>query len=137
MRNSYTGTDVVANVAYDLFTSSTVDGDPEYEFMIWLGALGGAGPISSTGSSIASVDLAGTTWDLYNGANGQMNVFSFVAKSNVENFSGDLVDFTSYLTSEQGVSASQILTSVGAGTEPFTGSDAVFTTSKYSVAVNY
>lgn len=132
----YTGSDIVANVAYDLFTSSTADGSAEYEFMIWLGALGGAGPISSTGSVIATPTLAGVTWNLFEGPNGQMTVFSFVAQSNVESFSGDLTDFTSYLISEQGVSSSQILQSVGAGTEPFLGTDAVLTTSSYSVSVN-
>lgn len=45
---TYTGTDVVADVAYDLFTSSTASGDEEFEVMIWLAAIGGAGPISST-----------------------------------------------------------------------------------------
>lgn len=45
---TYTGDDIVADVAYDLFTSSTADGDEEFEIMVWLGALGGAGPISST-----------------------------------------------------------------------------------------
>ena len=103
--------------------------------MIWLGALGGAGPISSTGSPIATVDILGTSWNLFNGMNGQMNVFSFVASSNVQNFSGDLTAFTEYLVANQGVSASQILQSVGAGTEPFIGSNAVLTTSKYSASV--
>lgn len=104
--------------------------------MIWLGALGGAGPISSTGSPVATPTIAGVTWNLYQGVNGQMTVFSFVAQSNVQSFSGDLVDFTGYLISDHGVSSSQILQSVGAGTEPFVGSDAVFTTTAYSATVN-
>lgn len=44
----YAGTDVVADVAYDLFTSSTADGDEEFEIMVWLAAIGGSGPISAT-----------------------------------------------------------------------------------------
>jgi len=32
----------VANVAYDIFTSSTAGSEPEYEIMIWLAAYGGA-----------------------------------------------------------------------------------------------
>lgn len=35
--------------------------------MIWLAALGGAGPISSTGSAIATVSLGGYSWYLYYG----------------------------------------------------------------------
>jgi xyloglucan-specific endo-beta-1,4-glucanase len=134
---SYTGTDVVANVAYDLFTGTTPDGDHTYEFMIWLGALGGAGPISSTGSPIATPDVAGHSWNLYEGLNGEMNVFSFVASSNIESFSGDLIEFVNYLVENQGVGGDQILQSVGAGTEPFLGSNAVFTTSSYSASVSY
>jgi xyloglucan-specific endo-beta-1,4-glucanase len=94
--------------------------------MIWLSALGGAGPISATGSPVATVTLAGTSW--------KMNVFSFVATSDVKNFKGDLMVFANYLTSKQGMPKSQILQSVGAGTEPFSGSNAVFTTSAYSMS---
>jgi xyloglucan-specific endo-beta-1,4-glucanase len=131
---SYSGSNIIANVAYDLFTSSTAAGSAEYEIMIWLSALGGAGPISATGSPVATVTLAGTSWKLYNGKNGQMNVFSFVATSDVKNFKGDLMEFANYLTSKQGMPKSQILQSVGAGTEPFSGSNAVFTTSAYSMS---
>lgn len=43
----YTGTDnMVANVAYDLFTSSTPTGTYENEIMIWLAEYGGVKPIS-------------------------------------------------------------------------------------------
>ncbi|KAF2010929.1 glycoside hydrolase family 12 protein [Aaosphaeria arxii CBS 175.79] len=131
---TYTGTSLVANVAYDLFTSSTASGNAEYEIMIWLGALGGAGPISSSGSPIATPTVAGKSWKLYNGPNGQMNVFSFVpASGNVSDFSGDLLAFVDYLSKNHGLSKTQILQSAGAGTEPFVGSNAVFTTTQYSL----
>ncbi|TDZ27898.1 Endoglucanase cel12C [Colletotrichum sidae] len=133
---SYSGSGLVANVAYDLFTSSTASGSPQYEIMIWLGSLGGAGPISATGSPIATPTVAGRTWNLYKGINGQMTVFSFVAPSNVQNFSGDLKAFATYLINSQGLPSSQILQSIGAGTEPFVGSNAVFTTSAYSAVQN-
>ncbi|KAL3454505.1 concanavalin A-like lectin/glucanase domain-containing protein [Aspergillus insuetus] len=130
-----TGSGVVANVAYDLFTTSSPGGSSEYEIMIWLAALGGAGPISSTGSSIASVTLGGVSWNLWYGWNGNMQVYSFVASSTTESFSADLVDFISYLENSQGLSSSQYLTHVQAGTEPFVGSNANFVTSAYSVSV--
>ncbi|OLN95239.1 putative xyloglucan-specific endo-beta-1,4-glucanase A 2 [Colletotrichum chlorophyti] len=133
---SYQGTGLVANVAYDLFTASTATGSPEYEVMIWLGALGGAGPISATGSTIATPTVAGKKWNLYKGTNGQMTVFSFVAPSNVESFSGDLKEFITYLISSQGLPSSQILQSIGAGTEPFVGSNAKFTTTAYSASLS-
>ncbi|KAI0970715.1 family 12 glycosyl hydrolase [Xylaria arbuscula] len=133
---SYTGSSLVADVAYDAFTSSSASGSSEYEIMVWLAALGGAGPISSTGSPIATPTIDGVTWNLFSGPNGAMTVFSFVAQSQVTSFSGDFKDFLTYLTTNQGLSTSQYLTSIGAGTEPFVGSNAVLTTTAYSIVVN-
>ncbi|EME47572.1 glycoside hydrolase family 12 protein [Dothistroma septosporum NZE10] len=135
------GSDVVADVAYDLFTSSSAGGDEEFEIMIWLAALGGAGPISSAygadgkPTAIATTTIAGTNWSLYKGPNGQMTVYSFVASSAVNDFSGDLGDFFDYLVAKQGFSSSQYLISAGAGTEAFSGSEVTFTTSAYIFAV--
>ncbi|KAB5583710.1 concanavalin A-like lectin/glucanase domain-containing protein [Coniochaeta sp. 2T2.1] len=133
----YSGTSVVANVAYDLFTSNSCGSQTAaYEVMIWLGALGGAGPISSTGSPVATPTIGGVSWKLYKGTNGAMTVFSLVASSSQTAFSGDLKNFLSYLTSNQGMSSSQCLYSIGAGSETFTGSNAVFKTTGYSVSVS-
>jgi xyloglucan-specific endo-beta-1,4-glucanase len=117
---SYTGSNIVADVSYDLFTSATAGGSNAYEIMIWLAALGGAGPISSTGSPVATVTLAGNSFKLYKGPNGSTTVFSFVAVNQVTNFNGDIKTFLQYLITNQGLPSTQYLTSVGAGTEPFT-----------------
>lgn len=45
---SYSGSGILADVAYDTFTSSTGSGNAEYEIMVWMDAIGGAGPISSS-----------------------------------------------------------------------------------------
>ncbi|KAJ5788574.1 Glycoside hydrolase family 12 [Penicillium paradoxum] len=131
---SYSTTDIVADVAYDMFLSSTADGSDEYEIMVWLAALGGAGPISSTGSPIATVNINGISWDVYVGPNGAMTVYSFVAPYTVTSFSGDLLDFFTYLENDQGLSSSLYLINVQAGTEPFTGT-ADFKVPSYSVSV--
>ncbi|KAL1651459.1 hypothetical protein SLS61_005410 [Didymella pomorum] len=131
---TYTGSNIVANVAYDIFTGATATGSAQYEVMIWLSALGGAGPISSTGSAIATVTVAGKQFKLYKGPNGQMTVFSFVAVSPINSFNGDLNEFLIYLRGNQGLPRSQILQSVGAGSEPFSGSNAVFTTTAYTLS---
>lgn len=135
---SYDGSDVVADVAYDMFTSSSASGSDEYEVMVWLDALGGAGPISSTGAAVATPDIAGASWELYDGYNGDMHVFSFVAAgaAGVEDFSGDLMDFLSYLVENEGMPSSQYLLSIGAGSEPFTGTSAVFSVASYSCGVS-
>lgn len=132
--HSYSTTNIIANVAYDLFLSSTANGSEEYEIMVWLGALGGAGPISSTGSAIATVPINGVSWDLWVGPNGDMTVYSFVAPSSVTSFSGDLLEFLTYLEDKQGLSSSLYLLKVQAGTEPFSGT-ADFTVSSYSASI--
>ncbi|KAJ6190739.1 hypothetical protein N7519_000760 [Penicillium mononematosum] len=132
--NSYSSTDIVADVAYDLFLSSTPDGSEEYEIMVWLAALGGAGPISSTGKAIATVTISGSEWDVWVGPNGQMTVYSFVAKSTMNKYDGDLLDFFKYLIKDQGLDNSKYLKTVQAGTEPFIGT-ADFTVPSYSVSV--
>lgn len=64
-------------------------------------------------------------------------MFSFLPAdgSQVTDFSGDMKDFFDYLISSQSFDGSQYLVSAGAGTEAFTGSDAVFTTTAYSLTV--
>lgn len=104
-----------------MFTSSTATGANQYEIMIWLAALGGAGPISSTGSPVATVTINGVSWKLYKGPNGSTTVYSFVAASTTKSYSGDLKNFFTYLAKNQGYPTSQYLLSIGAGTEPFTG----------------
>lgn len=103
--------------------------------MVWLAAIGGAGPISSTGSPVATPSIADTTWSLYEGTNGDTTVYSFVANSEVEDFDGDLNDFFTYLVDKEGVDDSLYITKLQAGTEPFTGNDAVFTTTEYTITV--
>ncbi|EAW23294.1 putative endoglucanase [Aspergillus fischeri NRRL 181] len=132
---NYSGSNIVADVAYDMFLSTSPGGDHNYEIMVWLGALGGAGPISSTGSPIATPTVAGIKFNLYLGPNGSMQVYSFVAQSTTKSFSGDMRDFFTYLEGNQGLSSDLYLVDVQAGTEPFSGSNAVFTVSDYSVSV--
>ncbi|CAL5872797.1 uncharacterized protein PFLUO_LOCUS7066 [Penicillium psychrofluorescens] len=132
---SYSTTDITADVSYDMFLSSSASGSDEYEIMVWLAALGGAGPISSTGSTIATPTINGVTWKLYYGLNGSTYVYSFVAESEVTSFSGDMLQFFQYLEENEGVSSSLYLVTVEAGTEPFTGT-AELTTSAYSVVVS-
>lgn len=102
--------------------------------MIWLAALGGAGPISSTGSPVATTTIAGVMWKLSSGENGNMTAYSFVASATTTSFSGDLLEFLKYLQTKQGLSSSLYLIDVQAGTEPFTGS-AALSVSSYSAAV--
>lgn len=133
---SYSGTSLAANVAYDIFTSSSASGSTEYEVMVWLAVLNGVKPLTSSGSPIANVTFSGHTFNLYKGYNGDVTVFSFVSPTKIHNFSSDLLLFLKYLVSNQGLPGSQVITTLGAGTEPFTGSNAVFKTKAYSVSLS-
>ncbi|KAF7158170.1 hypothetical protein CNMCM5623_002836 [Aspergillus felis] len=133
---SYTGSNIVADVAYDIFTSYSPGGSTAYEIMIWLAAIGGAGPISSTGSPIATVTIAGTSWDLFKGPNGATTVFSFVAHSEQTSFNADILAFFKYLIQSQGLPSSLYVSGIAAGTEPFIGSNAQLTTGEYVITVN-
>ncbi|KAF4137536.1 Glycosyl hydrolase family 12 [Phytophthora infestans] len=85
---------VVANVAYDLFTTSTPNGDAEYEIMVCLAAIGRAGPISATGKPIKTgVNVGGVNFNLYHGKNGNMTVYSYVASKQTNSFSADFKQF--------------------------------------------
>ncbi|KAK3670975.1 hypothetical protein LTR78_009091 [Recurvomyces mirabilis] len=140
---SYTGTNIVADVAYDMFTSSTATGSNQYEIMVWLAAIGGTGPISSGYGSdgkptiIATTTIGGHSFNLYKGPNGSTTVYSFVpASGQIASFSGDIKLFLAYLVQHEGLPNTQYLTSLGAGTEPTSGSNAKFTVSGYSVVIN-
>jgi xyloglucan-specific endo-beta-1,4-glucanase len=66
---SYTGQSLVTNVAYDVFTSSTVGGAEEYELMVWLGNFN-AGPIARYVSIALSPFLVQPSLTLFSPAHG-------------------------------------------------------------------
>lgn len=65
---------------------------------------GGIWPIteSSTGDPVTTVDLAGHSWDLYTGWNGDMRVYSFLPENDemISSFSADVKVFFDYLEAE-------------------------------------
>ena len=137
---SYTGTNIVANVAYDTFLGSSATGAQAYEVMVWLGDFGGCNPLSNNGyppTPIATPTIGSVTWNLILGQNGNVVVYSFVAQSKDDtSFSGDLLLFYKYLETNYKLSSSEYLQSIQAGSEVFTGSNAVLTTSAYNIVVS-
>ncbi|OWY93041.1 Glycoside hydrolase [Phytophthora megakarya] len=127
---------IITNVAYDLFTSPRIGGETAYELMVWLAALGGAWPLTSTGQPIKTVTLGGVDFNLYQGWNNKTKVFTYVAKNMATSFSADLKQFFDELPADNTIETTQYLTHVQAGTEPFQGKNATLTVSKYSAAVH-
>ncbi|KAJ7196269.1 concanavalin A-like lectin/glucanase domain-containing protein [Mycena pura] len=139
---SQSSTSVVADVAYDMFTSTSPGGSAVNEIMIWLANFN-AGPISATFNSAgqpvpvaSSVSLGGHSWNLYFGSNGANNVYSFLPTSGtVPSFNSDIMLFLNYLITNQGLSSSQFLTTLQGGTEATSGS-ATLTSSAFSLVIN-
>ncbi|KAL2823443.1 concanavalin A-like lectin/glucanase domain-containing protein [Aspergillus cavernicola] len=133
---SYDNTDINADVAYDLFTAADINHETssgDYELMIWLARYGVIQPI---GSQVGTADIGDTTWELWNGMNGDMNVYSFVASDPVTSFSADIKDFRAHLTGNYAYPAdSQYLITLQFGTEPFTGDESTLTVSQWSASV--
>ncbi|ETO75365.1 hypothetical protein F444_09007, partial [Phytophthora nicotianae P1976] len=127
--------DMVSNVAYDMFTSWTPAGHPNFELMVWLATYGGAKPKSTSGQPIKTVNVAGVDFELYSGYNQNINVFSYVAKQPVTSFKGDLKLFFNELPSSNTIDGSQYLQVLQAGTQAFKGTNAKLTVTGYSVNV--
>ncbi|UIZ20697.1 hypothetical protein KXD40_000435 [Peronospora effusa] len=124
--------DTVADVAYDLFTSSTPRGKKENEIMIWLTAIGGALPIGANrDQKLTTATIAGYQWHYYVGKNGDMNVYSFVATQQVSAFRGNLMEFFQHVK----LNTNQYLIKVECGTEPFVGTNVTLKVSHYSAAI--
>ena len=117
-----------ANVAYDIWVHSIAmagtNDDPTDEIMVWLYRANGAGPI---GTRMATVTIAGTSWDLYRGAitdssgRTRWNVFSFVRTANATTAVLNMMDFMNDLSTRGWMSSAKYVSSVQAGTEVFTG----------------
>jgi xyloglucan-specific endo-beta-1,4-glucanase len=136
-------TGIVANVAYDMFTSSSPYGPKMDEIMVWLGDFNSPGPLSEkytkTGQPYviaADVEIEGHTWNLYRGTNNGWKAWSFLPTNGatITYFSGDIKQFFEYLTSHGYISSSQYLTTAQGGIEVASGS-AKFTTYAYSLQI--
>ncbi|KAI7220634.1 hypothetical protein KC333_g2238 [Hortaea werneckii] len=140
---SYTGTNLAANVAYDTFVGTSPNGANAFEVMVWLGLYGNISPLSSNGypfTPIASPIINGVQFDLAYGLNGNVKVYSFVARNRAAtSFSGDFLNFYKYLQQNyatNGFNSNLYLQAFQAGTEVFTGNNAKFDTTAYSVSIN-
>lgn len=137
--DSYTGSNVIGDISYDMFLGNAATGQASYEVMIWLAKLGSAFPMSYTANAIATLTIADTGFQLYeggHGGHGASTIFTFVADSEQSSYSGDLLAFFDYLVDHEGVSSSLYLQTIGAGMEAFAGANVNFQTSAYTLSVD-
>ncbi len=111
------------DAAYDIWLNAdtNVTGVQDTEIMIWLNHTGSIQPI---GSQTGTASLAGKSWNVWTGNNGQNNVVSYVANpAGVTSFSFSVLDFindTLRRGSQYG-NTSWYLTSIQDGFEPWIG----------------
>jgi hypothetical protein len=111
------------NAAYDIWINADTDvsGVQDTEIMIWLNRQGSIQPI---GSPVSTVTLAGRSWQVWVGSNGQNNVVSYLATSvPITSISFNARDFIldAITRGSNFGTTSWYLTSVQAGFEPWVG----------------
>ena len=67
--------------------------------------LGRFGDVWPIGRQISTVNVAGRQWQLYDGYNGAMRVYSFVSPSQINNFQANLKEFFNHLSANHGYPA--------------------------------
>ncbi len=110
------------DAAYDIWfhrsqPSATTGQNDGAELMIWLNRQGSIQPI---GSKVATVNLAGSTWDVWFGNTG-WNVVSYVRTSTAGSVSFSVKTFFDDMLARGYGQSSWYLTSVQAGFEPWIG----------------
>ncbi len=125
------------DAAYDIWLNATTDvsGVQDTEIMIWLNHTGSVQPV---GSQTGTASLAGKSWNVWTGNNGQNNVVSYVANpAGVTSLSLDVKAFINDTLSRgaQYGSASWYLTSIQDGFEPWIGGVGLAVTN-FSATVN-
>ncbi|MFF7966496.1 glycoside hydrolase [Streptomyces sp. NPDC007903] len=124
----------VYDAAYDIWLDPTPkrDGVNKTEIMIWLNR---TGPIQPIGSQTGTVSLAGRTWNVWRGSNGQNDVISYVAPSSLTGLNFNVKEFINHTVSQGLATPDWYLTSVQAGFEPWQNGAGLAVTN-FSVSVN-
>jgi hypothetical protein len=111
------------NAAYDIWINAdtNVTGVQDTEIMVWLNRQGSIRPI---GSSTGNVTLAGRSWEVWVGSNGQNNVVSYLFTGNpITSITFNARDFIldAVTRGSNFGTTSWYLTSIQAGFEPWIG----------------
>ncbi|HXX77105.1 MAG TPA: hypothetical protein VEI53_01325 [Ktedonobacteraceae bacterium] len=129
------GPNTTFNIAYDLWLHkipNPASDAPSDEIMLWLYKQGDIHPV---GSPVATVNLDGTSWTLWEGSRSSWQVHTFVRDTGTTTGqSVNLDDFLHYLVANRGLSSNKYLTGVEAGSEVWLGS-AELDTDSYSTDV--
>src|SRR5690242_3482181 len=117
---TYPNNGSVFDASYDIWFDPTPRTDGQNtgaELMVWLNHTGSVQPV---GSRVATVNLAGGTWDVWYGNSG-WNVVSYVRTSATSSISFPVSAFYNDMLSRGYAQSSWYITSVQAGFEPWVG----------------
>jgi hypothetical protein len=125
------------DAAFDIWMNvdNNVSGVQDTEIMIWLNRQGGIQPI---GGPVGTVNLAGRSWQVWTGSNGQNNVVSYLFQgSALSSFNADVMEFVRDTLSRgsQYGNNNWWLTSIQMGFEPWIGGVGL-TVNSFSQAIN-
>ncbi len=130
---TYPNNGSVYDASYDLWFDPTARTDGQNtgaELMIWLNRTGSVQPV---GSRVATVNLAGGTWDVWYGNSG-WNVISYVRTSATNSINFTVNDFWTDVVNRGYGQRSWYMTSVQAGFEPWVnGTGLAVTNFSYTV----
>ena len=126
------------DAAFDIWMNvdNNVTGVQDTEIMIWLNRQGGIEPIG--GDPVATANIAGRTWEVWIGNNGQNNVVSYLfTGSPLSSFNADVMAFVRDTLSRgsQFGNNNWWLTSIQMGFEPWIGGVGL-TVNSFSQAIN-
>jgi chitodextrinase len=110
----------VWDAAYDIWFDPTPRTDGQNtgaEIMVWLNKLGSIQPV---GSQVGTVNIAGATWNVWEGNTG-WNVVSYVRQSGTTSLTFNVDQFYGDAVSRGYAQRSWYLTSIQAGFEPWVG----------------
>ncbi|MEH0843053.1 cellulose binding domain-containing protein [Micromonospora sp. CPCC 205711] len=124
----------IYDAAYDIWLDPTPkkDGVNQMEIMIWFNRQGSIQPI---GSPVGNTTLAGRSWEVWRGSNGQNNVISYLAPSPIQSMSFDVMEFINDTRNRGAITNDWYLTSIQAGFEPWQGGTGLAVNS-FSQSVN-
>ena len=124
----------IYDAAYDIWLDPTPkkDGVNQMEIMIWFNRQGSIQPI---GSPVGNTTLAGRSWEVWRGSNGQNNVISYLAPSPIQSMSFDVMEFINDTRNRGAITNDWYLTSIQGGFEPWQGG-AGLAVNSFSQSVN-
>jgi xyloglucan-specific endo-beta-1,4-glucanase len=134
------GKGLEANVAYTLIGAANVGGPnsacssvPSWVVNVWIGTTGEVAPCNAVGVLYKIASVNGKGFDVYQGVEDGVSVWTFVAHQEQTEYIGDLLVFADWLAENEDWDTERCLLSINGGVEIYGGSDGTIDTESFSV----